>query len=36
MLVQHLTCDNIIGPPCDAYKPSDFMRFTIFVVKFCM
>jgi hypothetical protein len=30
------TCDSIIGPPCEAYKPSDFIMFTIFVVKFCM
>ncbi|KAG6578951.1 hypothetical protein SDJN03_23399, partial [Cucurbita argyrosperma subsp. sororia] len=26
----------MIGPPCEAYKPSDFIMFTILVVKFCM
>jgi len=30
------TCDSMIGPPCEAYKPSDLSNFTIFVVKFCM
>lgn len=30
------TWDKMMGPPCEAYSLSDFIMFTIFVVKFCM
>lgn len=36
LVISKSTCDSMIGPPCEAYKFSDFIMFTIFVVKFCI